>query len=191
MTPVLLIPAAPTPWDTEDRLGGNPMLPLTTDGEIALRKTLEAATDPVTAIYTCESNQACDQAAKLAARRFGVRVYHSDPLEPVSMGLWQGLTRDELRRRFPTVFPEWEDNPLNVNPPEGEALIDAAARYPHGLRKILRKNRGHAIALVLRPLSLQISAGLLRGQDLPTLVRHLHEIPSLVRIDVPDDLPAE
>jgi broad specificity phosphatase PhoE len=187
MTRVLLIPAAPTPWDAEGRLGGNPMLPLTTDGEVALEKTLQTLTDAVAVVYAYQKNQACEQAAKLVARHFNLRVRDSEWLEPISMGLWQGLTHDQLRFRFPTVFPQWEENPLSVNPPQGESLEAAAGRFREGLRKILRRNRGGVVALVVRPLSLQVVAGLLRGEDLQTIVGHLHERTPVESIDVPDD----
>jgi broad specificity phosphatase PhoE len=184
MTRVILIPAAPTPWDVEQRLGGNPMLPLSTDGEIALRKQLQDMTQEVDAIYTFIGNLACEQAAKLVAQRFKIRVRNSDLLEPVSMGLWQGLTRDELRFRFPTVFQQWEENPLSVNPPEGESLESAAERLKEGVAKILKRNRGTTVALVLRPISLQIVAGQLRGADLPTIISHLHQTSGMETIEV-------
>jgi broad specificity phosphatase PhoE len=186
MTRVILIPAAPTPWDVEGRLGGNPMLPLSTDGEIALRKSLAAMTDDVSAVYTFTGNLACEQAAKLVAQRFGMRVRNSDLLEPISMGLWQGLTRDELRFRFPSVFQQWEANPLSVNPPEGESLEAGAQRFGEGVRKILKRNREQTIALVLRPMSLQIIAGQLRGEDLRTIIAHLHDQHGMETIEVPD-----
>ncbi|MDB5319727.1 MAG: Phosphoglycerate mutase family [Phycisphaerales bacterium] len=193
MTRVLLIQAAPTPWDTEGRMGGNPMLPLTTDGEVALRKTLQTLGEPaIAALYTYMQNQACEQAGKLVARHFNVRVRDNEALEPISMGLWQGLTREELRFRFPTVFPQWEENPLSVNPPQGESIEAATERFRAGLGKILRRYRGGdgAIALVLRPLSLQVSAGLLRGEDLQTIIGHLHERTPVESIDVSDDVRA-
>jgi broad specificity phosphatase PhoE len=189
MTRVLLIQAAPTPWDTEGRMGGNPMLPLATDGEVALRRTLQTLTEPVAALFTYTQNQACEQAAKLVARHFNLRLRDNEALEPISMGLWQGLTREELRFRFPTVFQQWEENPLSVNPPQGESLADAAGRFRAGLSKILRRYRGQAIALVLRPMSMQMAAGLLRGEGLQTIVGHLHERTPVESIDVPDDVP--
>jgi broad specificity phosphatase PhoE len=187
MTHVLLISAAPTPWDAEGRLGGNPMLPLSADGESVLRARIASLTDPVDAIYTYTNSLACDQAARLVAHHFKLRVRDSEFLEPISMGLWQGLTRDELRFRYPTVFPQWEENPLNVNPPEGESLEAAADRFRQGMRKILKRNRGGTVALVLRPISLQLVAGILRGQDLPAIVKHLHQTPEMETIDVNDD----
>jgi broad specificity phosphatase PhoE len=189
MTRVLLIQAAPTPWDTEGRMGGNPMLPLATDGEIALLQTLQTLTHPVAALFTCTQSKACEQAAKLVARHFNVRLRDSESLAPISMGLWQGLTREELRFRFPTVFQQWEENPLSVNPPQGESLADATERFRAGLMKILRRHHGQAIALVLRPMAMQVCAGLLRGQDLQTIAGHLHERTPVENIDVPDDIP--
>jgi broad specificity phosphatase PhoE len=189
-TRVLLIQAAPTPWDTEGRMGGNPMLPLATDGEVALRRTLQTLADePVTALFTYTQNQACDQAARLVARHFNLRLRDNEALEPISMGLWQGLTREELRFRFPTVFQQWEENPLSVNPPQGESLANAAQRMRVGLAKILHRYRGQAIALVLRPMAMQVCIGLLRGQDLQTIGAHLHDRTPVETIDVPDDLP--
>jgi broad specificity phosphatase PhoE len=170
-------------------MGGNPMLPLATDGEVALRRTLQTLTEPVAALFTCIQNQACEQAGKLIARHFKLRLRDAASLEPISMGLWQGLTREELRFRFPTVFPQWEENPLSVNPPQGESLADAAERFRAGLVKILRRYRGQSIALVLRPMSMQICAGLLHDQDLQTIAGHLHERTPLESIDVPDEIP--
>jgi broad specificity phosphatase PhoE len=193
MTRVLLIQAGPTPWEAEGRMGGNPMLPLTTEGEIELQKTLRTMTEPaIAALYTYSKNQACEQAAKLVARHFNVRVRDSEALEPISMGLWQGLTREELRFRFPTIFAQWEENPLGVNPPQGESLEAASERLRAGLSKLLRRHRGArdgAVALVLRPMTLQVVAGLLRGEDLQTIAGHLHERTPVASIDVPDDLP--
>ncbi|MDB5321642.1 MAG: Phosphoglycerate mutase family, partial [Phycisphaerales bacterium] len=174
------------PWDAEGRLGGNAMLPLTTDGEIALRESLKSLPYPIDAVYTFLPNQACQQAAKLVAQHFNLRVRDADLLEPISMGLWQGLTRDELRFRFPTVFAQWEENPLSVNPPQGESLEAAADRFRQALRKILRRNRAPTIALVLRPLSLQVIAGLLRNEDLQTITTHLHDTHGMETIEIAD-----
>jgi broad specificity phosphatase PhoE len=185
---VLLINAGPTPWDAEGRLGGNHMLPLTTDGEIAITKMLQALPAPVTALHTCRKNEACDQAAKIVARQFALKIKDNDLLEPMALGLWQGLTRDELRFRFPTVFPEWEENALTVTPPGGESLENAAGRMRGALRKILRRHDrpDDLVAITTRPLTLQILLGLLRGEDLPAVATHLHDPTPVERIDVPE-----
>lgn len=160
------------------------MLPLTTDGEVALNKLLDDIKEPITALYACRGNEVCEQTARLVARRFGLRIRNNDLLAPVSAGLWQGLTHEELRFRFPSIFPQWEENPLSVNPPEGEAIADAVERFRVALKKILRRNREGHLALVLRPMGLQIVKGLLGGEDLTAIAAHLHEQAGMERIEI-------
>ena len=93
------------------------------------------------------------QAAALVAARFEIKARDEPGLEEVGLGLWEGLTRDDLRFRFPTVYPQWEEEPLAVNPPDGEPLPDAIARLSEALAQVRRRARGAATALALRPMA--------------------------------------
>lgn len=86
-----------------------------------------------------------------------------------------------MRFRFPKVFQQWEENPLSVNAPQGESLAAATERFRAGLAKILRRYRGQTIALVLRPMSMQVCAGLLRGEDLQTIASLLYRFRNVTR----------
>src|SRR5689334_15274907 len=131
MTHVLLIHAGPTPWDEENRLTGAHSLPST----------------PPTALYLCNSNEACRQVGDMLAERFSLRIRDKPALDEMRLGLWEGLTRDEVRRRFPTVTSQWQDDPLSVLPPGGETLGAVIERVDPALRKILRRNRGGEVAI--------------------------------------------
>ena len=37
-------------------------------------------------------------------------------------GLWQGMIIDEVKRKQPKVYKQWQEHPENVCPPEGEML---------------------------------------------------------------------
>ena len=141
----------------------------------------------MTSVYRFRKNEACEQAAKIIAARFNLRPRDSVALDEVNLGLWQGLTRSELRFRFPTVFPEWEESPLTVNPPDGELLADAIQRLGSGLKRILRSNRGGSIVLALRPLAMQIILGLLRQEDAQTIAGHLHNVAPVETIEIADN----
>jgi broad specificity phosphatase PhoE len=103
------------------------------------------------------------------------------------MGLWQGLTRDEVRRRFPSVVAQWDDDPLSLQPPEGESIPAAAERFDRALRKILRRRRGQTAALVLRPIAFQITRGLLRNETLARVATHLHDPLKIETIERGDE----
>jgi len=73
--------------------------------------------------------------------------------------------------------------------PRASLSAQREQRFRAGLERILRRHRGQAIALVLRPMAMQVCAGLLRGEDLQTIAGHLHERTPVESIDVPDDIP--
>ena len=100
------------------------------------------------------------------------------------MGLWQGLTPEELKMRFPTVFPQWLANPLGVTPPDGEPLAEAIGRIGSALQRIFRRNRGVTVALPLRPMALQIVAGLTMGLPPEKIAAQLHQRQPLASMDV-------
>jgi broad specificity phosphatase PhoE len=188
MTHLLLIHAGPTPWDVEDRLVGNHPLPLTDLARATIDGVVRNLQYPISVIYCFRKNEAADQAAKIVAVRFGLRPRDSAALDEVNLGLWQGLTRSELRFRFPTVFPQWEENPLAVNPPDGESLPDAINRIQAGIKGILRRNRGVAVALPLRPMAMQITIGLLRRETPEQIAGHLHNTSAIETINLSNDL---
>jgi broad specificity phosphatase PhoE len=190
MTGIHLIHAGPTPWDVEDRLVGNHPLPLT---DLA-RATIEGIVQqfaqsarPITAVYRFRKNEACDQAAKLVAAPFKLRPHESAALDELNLGLWQGLTRADLKFRFPKVFQQWQEAPLAVNPPEGEPLADAIDRLGGALKRILRRNRGGNVAIAVRPIAMQIMLGLLGTEPLQTIAGHLHKTSAVETIDMTDE----
>lgn len=187
MTRVLLIAAAPTPWDVEDRVVGNHSLPLTPEAHQAIAELIGELVPLISVIYCCQTNEACSEAADLIAKKFKLRPKHHEGLQEMNLGLWQGLRRQEIAFRFPSVVELWEKDPLAVEPPEGETIPAAVERIKDALRSILRKNRGMTVALVLRPVALQIVAGLLRRETLDQIVTHLQALTPVDTIEVSED----
>ncbi len=183
VTRVVLIAARPTPWDTELRLVGSRPLPLTAEAIDSIRHLLQTLPYPITSVYRPAANEACDQAARLVAQHFHLRVRDNAGLENIHLGLWEGLTPEEIRFRFPTVFPEWEANPLAVVPPDGEPLAGAIKRISGAVTQILRRNRGECVGLALRPMAFQIASGVLMGESPQTMAGHLHQDVSIATIE--------
>jgi broad specificity phosphatase PhoE len=183
MTRLLLIHAGPTPWDAENRLTGAHSLPLTTDAELAARSLIDAIADKPTGLYLYRNDEACEQVAQIVAKRFGLRLRDRPELSELKLGLWEGLARDDARRRFASVFLKWEEEPLSIEPPEGEALGAAIERVKPALRKILRRNKDGIVVLVLRPYMMQIVAGLLRAEEPAQIATHLHNVDMMETIE--------
>jgi broad specificity phosphatase PhoE len=185
-TQVVMIEAGPTPWEAENRLVGNSSLPLTAEAMDAIRHLLDHVTTPITAVYRPGVNEACVQAAQIIGKKYGLRARDNPDLDEVALGLWQGLLPEEIRLRFPTVYPKWEEEPLVVTPPDGEPLKAAIARIEEAIRQILRRNRGGCVALALRPMALQIASGMLQGRSLAEIAKRLHQRQAMETIEVKD-----
>ena len=181
---VLLIAAGPTPWDLEGRIAGKVSLPLTAEGLDAARKKVDSLPSPVHSVYRNAANEAADQIAKMTAQKFALRARDNAGLENIGMGLWEGLMPEDVRQRFPTVFPQWQSNPLSMTPPDAEPLSAGIQRLRATLRRILRKQGGQTVAIVLRPMALEIVAGILGGEPEATIASHLHEPRHAVTIEV-------
>jgi broad specificity phosphatase PhoE len=186
MTRVVLINAGPTQWDQEDRLTGNHNLPLADDARDQI-EALVHTLPPIDAVYCPSDNEACYDTANRIAIRFDLRVREKDELAAMNLGLWQGLRREDVRRRFPTVFEQWEENPANVIPPEGESVEDAIARLRDVMKRILRRNRGKTIAIALRPRAMQIVAGILRLEEHAGISSHLLNSSPIETIELADE----
>jgi broad specificity phosphatase PhoE len=186
MTRVLLIHAGPTPWDAENRIVGGHNLPLTDDAAAAGRALVGAIGDPVTAVCCTKGNDAVEFFANLLCEKFDIKCRYVDGLQEVTLGLWEGLTREELHFRYPTVVPQWEREPLGVIPPEGETLLEAVLRVEPTLKKILKRNRDGVIALALRPLVLQIVNGLLHLESPQTMAAHMQNVDVIQTVDLSD-----
>jgi broad specificity phosphatase PhoE len=184
-TQVLMIEAGPTPWDAEGRMVGSRPLPLTAEALDAIRHLLDdLRPGSIASVYRPAANEACNQTAHLIAKKFNLRVRDNPALEEVKLGLWEGLAPEEVKFRFPTVFPQWLEHPLSVTPPDGEPLPDAIARIDDALKRILRRNRGVMLALALRPMAMQIASGLLANEPVEKIAERLHQHQPIATIEV-------
>lgn len=183
-TRAVLIAAGPTPWDVEGRIVGNSSLPLTAEAMDAIRHLLDDVRSPINGVYRAAANEACDQVAQIVARKHALRPRDNPDLDEVRMGLWQGLLPEDIRARFPTVFRQWEEQPLQVTPPDGEPLEAAIQRIRSALNRIIRRNKGFTVALALRPMAFQITRGILHVQSAAQIAGHLRERLAIETIEI-------
>ena len=49
-------------------------------------------------------------------------------MQNLNLGLWQGMQVSEVRYKQPKVYRQWQEQPENVCPPEGEMIEQAEQR---------------------------------------------------------------
>lgn len=155
MTRVVLVRPGCTDFDDQNRVQGALDLPLNRRGRDQVQDmTFGLRNVPVEVIYTSP----CDPArstAEAIGKRLGVPVKQRDELRNIDQGLWQGLLLEEIRRKSPRVFKQWQDSPETIRPPQGETVAEAVQR----IRKVL-----------LKPLKRKSSIVVVASEPLATLV---------------------
>ena len=158
MKELWVIQTGATQWRSSDRLGETGQLPLTEDGKGELSSHLQTLVDVKVEAVLAGDSEAAQQSAQLVAASLGGKVRLVEGLRDVQMGLWEGLTGDEVGKRYPKVYRQWHESPASVTPPEGEDFADAFDRVVTAIRGALRKRGRQRVAVVASPLV----AGLLR-----------------------------
>jgi len=93
------------------------------------------------------------ETAEIIAARSGARRKTVSALAEVDAGLWDGLTAEELFKRYPKTFKRWRAEPSSVRPPKGEAVEPAFERLVAALSQTLKKRNGHPPAIVVGPMA--------------------------------------
>jgi broad specificity phosphatase PhoE len=148
MTNLILIPAAQTEWRATGRLAGDMDLPLNETGHRQAVEIGRKLTSLSPGVIRGGSDQPTKQTASLIAHELGLRTRAVKELREVKLGLWQGLTEEDLRERFESVFRQWRNDPLMIEPPEGETLGAAGDRLAAAIERIRRKQEGQTVVVV-------------------------------------------
>lgn len=92
--------------------------------------------------------RAAQETAELLGRELGLKPKALERLQNLDHGLWQGMQIDEVKRKQPTVYRQWQEHPEIICPPNGEMLSAVEERTAFALEKLLRKHRFGTIGLV-------------------------------------------
>jgi probable phosphoglycerate mutase len=94
------------------QVGARSDLPLTATGREQLKKLgaffKEQKEAPIAIFTGFLKRQA--ESAKIIAENFGVKVEKTPVLSEIDYGPWEGLTQDEISRKWPKEFGEWNLN---------------------------------------------------------------------------------
>jgi broad specificity phosphatase PhoE len=149
MIKIVLIRPGSTDYDQQGRIQGSLSVPLNDEGSAEVARTVEELRElKLDAVYSPGSEPAMQTAAAIADAH-GLKVRKLDRMQNLNHGLWQGMRIDEVRRKQPKVYRQWQDKPEVICPPEGEMLVEAEGRVRTALTKLLKRHREGVIGLVV------------------------------------------
>ncbi len=88
------------------------------------------------------------QSARIVGDLCGVEIEISPELNEIILSHWDGLTKDEIRRRFGPQYPTWLENPAGFKVPGGETLAAVQERAVALVRRIAQDYSEKNVLLV-------------------------------------------
>ena len=158
-TRILLARHGETEWNRVGRWQGQADPPLNDTGrQQAKALAVQLEDDEIAAVYSSDLRRARETAG-IVAQRLGLPVTEEWALREIDVGSWSGLTRDEVRERYPDGFARWLAGEIGHDGETREELTERvvgaveriAAEHPEGT--ILVVTHGGAIRAIRRHAS--------------------------------------
>ncbi|MDX6765260.1 MAG: histidine phosphatase family protein [Candidatus Methylacidiphilales bacterium] len=149
-TRLTLLRHGETVWNREGRMQGHGDSPLSPDGEHqveALARRMAGSSSSFTHLYSSDLGRAMSTAEAIA-RRTGLEVLPAPELRERAMGLFEGLTREEVRIRHPGAYAAWKTQDPTRPSPGGESIEASTARMLAFCQTLAERHRGgHVVAV--------------------------------------------
>ncbi|HUY36376.1 MAG TPA: histidine phosphatase family protein [Pirellulales bacterium] len=149
MVRIVLIRPGATDYDQQGRIQGVLDVPLCDAGaHEASRISGELQSLGVEVIYTSVCERAVQTASAVAAS-LGIKVKRMENMRNLDHGLWQGMLIEDVKRKQPKVYRQWQEQPDSICPPDGEMLGQARERVRATMARLLKKHKSGVVALVV------------------------------------------
>ncbi len=144
-TTVFLLRHGDSRQDEVKRYIGHADLPLNAEGRgQALNRQQELAAIPFQRIFCSDLSRSHETACIIAeGRNEPVQPLHK--LREISLGGWDGLTFNEVRRFYPGEYEKRGADMVYYRPPGGECFADVAARVIPLFDEIVRSTSGNVL----------------------------------------------
>jgi broad specificity phosphatase PhoE len=163
MSIIAMIHPGASEFDENRRIQGALDLPLSPSGGEQLALLAERLRDvPLECLYAGDAEPS-RASAEVLSELLGVPLRILDDLVNQNLGLWQGLQLEELRRKQPRTWKQYEESPDSVCPPGGETVQNVRDRLSQVLARPLKSH--DVFGVVLPEPAAAIARGWLLNAD--------------------------
>lgn len=148
MTKVYLVRHGQTAWNLEEVFRGRMDIPLDETGKKEVHLAGEALKDEtIHAIYSSPLSRSMETAENIAKFQ-NIEVTPLEAIIDISYGDWEGVSLDQVRKKYPDLYDLWLKEPHKVSFPNGESLEQVRVRTQNAIDDLLEKHKNENIALV-------------------------------------------
>ena len=142
MLKIAIIRPGSTDYDHQERIQGTLDIPLNEQGLAEAAQAAEELRESGLEIVYAPPSEPAYHTAQTVAKALDIKLRKLDRLQNLNLGLWQGMLINDVRRKQPKVYRQWQEQPETVCPPEGEMLADADQRVRTGHDEIAKTTQG-------------------------------------------------
>lgn len=142
----------------------------------------------ISAVYCSDLSRAIKSAEKIA-EPYSLNPIIVPALRERNFGEWEGMSFDEIRRKYPYEFDSWAGNPLRFSPISGESTTEVKERTMKALDDIIAAHNGQSIALISHGGVIRIILCQILGIPLENIFRIEQDYSALNIIEYRDKYP--
>ena len=167
----------------QGRFQGQRDVPLSAAGRQELPLLCEKCSrHSVQAVYSSDLRRA-RQTAEAVARKLGLEVDVRPELREMHFGQWQGLSWNQIAKRYPRLASLWMDRFPHQTIPGAEPLRQFQKRIAAGVREVVAANRGQCALIITHAGVIRFTLGRVLGLPARNLFRLALDSCSLNIID--------
>lgn len=171
MVQIVLIRPGATDFDEQGRIQGTLDIPLSALGNDEVARVIGELKDKQIEVLYCSDAEPARETAEALAAALGIKSKKLDHLENLDHGLWQGMQIEEVKRKHPRVYRQWQEQPTSVRPPEGETLGEVMERIRPAMQRLIKKHKHGIIGLVVPEPLATLVRNQLNGREFGDLWR--------------------
>jgi probable phosphoglycerate mutase len=182
VTRLFLVRHGATQATAEDRFSGADGADLSDEGRWqAARLGERLSRQGLAAIYSSPLSRALDT-ARIIAAACGIEIRTRDELREIGHGHWEGLTREEVERRFTAEYDAWSADPFTYAPPGGESGVAVLARALPVVREIVANHPEQRVLIVSHKATVRLVLSSLLGFDARGYRDRLEQSPASLNV---------
>ena len=137
-----------SPDGVNGRCYGRHDIPLSAEGvNQAKQISAQLAGESISNIYSSHLRRAFDT-GRIIAEPHGLEVQTVEDLGEIDFGDLEGLTYEEIQKRYPDIFESWMTRPTETQFPNGESFQQMSVRVLRAIDSLTSNHRNQSIVVV-------------------------------------------
>jgi broad specificity phosphatase PhoE len=153
---IILVRHGETQWNLQNRLQGHRNSPLTRNGELqALETKRDLSQYNIHGAYVSPLKRAQDTMDIIIKGR-EIKAIESNNLKEISLGPWEGKTKEETKKSHPTEYDLFWNKPHEFSLSGAETYLQLQERVVSELKNIFEKETHKTILVVTHWIAIKV-----------------------------------